>query len=227
MSKKKLAGIIIGCTIAIIVVIVLVKVLDDGGQNGTSLLPDLLSPITYSLSISISPSGAGSVSPSSGEYESGTQVTLTANPASGYQFVSWSGDASGISSTIIITMNSNRDVIATFERLEQIIFEVNNIVLSGGYYQALPLNGIYLEKDQTVTLSWSADDNLEGYIFTETQFNNFKPLGIPSGYEAYSTGEDGTISAYIQHNDTYYGVVTNRVTLMPNVKLYEATLTLR
>lgn len=69
---------------------------------------------TYTLSISVGPSGAGSVSPSSGEYEPGVQVTLTATPASGYTFDYWDGDASGSSATVTIIMDSDKIVIAHF-----------------------------------------------------------------------------------------------------------------
>ncbi|MBA7715755.1 hypothetical protein ES703_124813 [subsurface metagenome] len=70
---------------------------------------------TYILSVSVSPSGAGSGSPSGGQYEEGAQVTLSATAASGYTFDYWGGDASGSSSTITITMNSDKSVIAYFK----------------------------------------------------------------------------------------------------------------
>jgi len=70
---------------------------------------------TYTLSTSVSPSGTGSVSPPSGQYEEGSQATLTATPASGYTFDYWSGDASGSSATITITMDSNKSITAHFE----------------------------------------------------------------------------------------------------------------
>lgn len=69
---------------------------------------------SYNLATSVSPSGAGSVSPPSGQYTSGTSVTLTATPASGYTFDYWSGDASGSSPTITITMDSNKSIVAHF-----------------------------------------------------------------------------------------------------------------
>jgi len=72
----------------------------------------------YTLSTSISPSGAGSVSPSDGQYEEGSQVTLTATHASGYTFDSWNGDASGSSTTITITMDSDKSLTAHFKVLE-------------------------------------------------------------------------------------------------------------
>jgi len=101
MTNKKLAGIIVACTIAIIVVIVLIN----------------FKPWerTYTLSVSVNPPQAGSVSPAGGEYESGKQVTLTASPDSGYTFDYWYGAASGSSNTVTITMDSDKTITAYFE----------------------------------------------------------------------------------------------------------------
>ena len=104
MSKGKLAGIILGFTIAIIMAIVITR-------------PPPTATTTYTLSVSVSPSGAGSVSPSGGEYSPGAQVTLTASPASGYIFDYWSGSASGTTSTITITMDSDKSLTANFETI--------------------------------------------------------------------------------------------------------------
>lgn len=91
---------------------------------------------TYTLSISINPSGAGSVSPSDGHYESGAEVMLSATPASGYSFDYWDGDASGSSATITVIMDSDKSVIALFSIVDiapPIIsrVEVSNITETG------------------------------------------------------------------------------------------------
>jgi uncharacterized repeat protein (TIGR02543 family) len=108
MSKKRLAGIIIACTIAIIVAIVLFAFKPWEGTSSAE---------TYTLTTVVSPSGAGSVSPSGGEYESGAQVILTASPASGYTFDHWSGSESGTTPTITITMDSDKSLTAHFETI--------------------------------------------------------------------------------------------------------------
>ena len=74
---------------------------------------------TFRLSISVNPSGSGSVSPGSSNYDSGTRVTLTATPVSAYVFDHWAGDAFGTSPTITITMDSKKSVIANFIKLYQ------------------------------------------------------------------------------------------------------------
>jgi len=67
------------------------------------------------LSVSVSPSGAGSVSPSDGYYKSGVQLTLTAVPASGYIFDHWSGSASGPSDSVAVDMTSDEAITAHFK----------------------------------------------------------------------------------------------------------------
>ena len=68
----------------------------------------------YTLTTSVSPSGAGSVSPSGGEYDAGSSVSLSAEANSGYVFDYWSGSASGTGPNISITMDSDKNVIANF-----------------------------------------------------------------------------------------------------------------
>ena len=101
MSKRKKIGIIVGSVIGVIIII--------------SVIAAVVAPEqTYTLSVSASPSGGGSVSPGGGEYESGVQVTLAASPASGYTFDYWWGSASGSSPTITITMDSDKSITANF-----------------------------------------------------------------------------------------------------------------
>lgn len=110
MSKNKLAGIIAACTIVIIIAVVLVSVRPWEATPSTQ---------THTLTTLVNPSGAGSISPSSGDYESGLQVTLTASPASGYTFDYWSGDVSTVadvnSASTTITVDDNYSVTANFE----------------------------------------------------------------------------------------------------------------
>ena len=71
----------------------------------------------YLLTTSVFPASAGSlaVSPaSSGYYNAGTNVVLTASPSVGYQFSNWSGDLSGSTNPQSITMNAPHKVTADF-----------------------------------------------------------------------------------------------------------------
>jgi hypothetical protein len=67
------------------------------------------------LTVSVEPEGSGTITPSSGAYDTDSYLTLTANPAKNYMFVEWSGDAVGTSNPITITMNNNKNISAHFE----------------------------------------------------------------------------------------------------------------
>jgi hypothetical protein len=101
MSKKKKAGIIIGSIIGIPMLIIII----------VAIVQVITAP-TYTLSVTTCPSEVGS--PSVDRYTSGTNVTVTANIPSGYSFDHWSGDASGTTLTITITMDSDKVVTANF-----------------------------------------------------------------------------------------------------------------
>jgi hypothetical protein len=112
VSKKKLAGIIAACAAVVVVIVLLVMF--------HPWRPSVTPPVMYSLSVDVSPSGAGSVSvsPAGGEYDAGAQVTLTAAPASGYLFVDWTGDVSTIadvnSASAVIFMDDDYSFTANF-----------------------------------------------------------------------------------------------------------------
>ncbi|MBI5217117.1 MAG: T9SS type A sorting domain-containing protein [Ignavibacteriae bacterium] len=69
---------------------------------------------TYALNVTIIGSGSVVNNPDVAVYNHGTIVQLTAYPALGYFFGSWSGDASGFSATTSVTMTSAKNVTATF-----------------------------------------------------------------------------------------------------------------
>jgi len=73
-------------------------------------------PDEYTLTVNVLPSGSGSVTvnPLKGSYALNEQVTLTAVPGSGNSFVNWSGDASGSTNPLVVTMTSNKTINANF-----------------------------------------------------------------------------------------------------------------
>ena len=79
--------------------------------------PNLYSEIyvsySYSLSTSSSPSNSGTVS-GDGTYNSGSTISISATPSNGYQFSHWSGDASGSSNPLSITINQDTSIVANF-----------------------------------------------------------------------------------------------------------------
>jgi uncharacterized repeat protein (TIGR02543 family) len=73
---------------------------------------------THNLTVAVSPAGGGTTSPAVGVhvYPHGTVVDVTATPASGYTFTSWSGACSG-SGSCSVTMDADKTVTANFSQL--------------------------------------------------------------------------------------------------------------
>ena len=77
---------------------------------------------TYTLTVTIAPTGGGTVTgigiacpgDCTQDYAEDTVVTLTAAANAGYEFVNWTGSASGTSQTVNVTMNANKAVTANF-----------------------------------------------------------------------------------------------------------------
>jgi pectate disaccharide-lyase len=87
-----------------------------GTIYGVATVPTNSAKVTYSLTVNVSPSGAGGVTlnPSGGIYNSGTEVSLTATANTGHTFSSWSGDLSGTVNPNTIIMNGDKSVTANF-----------------------------------------------------------------------------------------------------------------
>ena len=73
-------------------------------------------PIKYNLTVAVTPFEGGIVNPSSGNYNEGETVVINAVPNNFYAFKNWSGSWAGTSPTIILTMDSDKQIIANFEK---------------------------------------------------------------------------------------------------------------
>jgi uncharacterized repeat protein (TIGR02543 family) len=76
-------------------------------------------PTGFTLAATASPAMGGTVNrdpapPTSGRYEEGTTVTITAVPAEGWKFDGWEGGASGADISTTITMDASKTVAAKF-----------------------------------------------------------------------------------------------------------------
>lgn len=111
-------------------------------------------PVTYTLNVTVDPVGGGSVSPGSGTYDSGDRIILTATASPDYQFDHWSGDASGTSPTVTITMDSDKIVIAHYtEIIPEYTLTATVSPAEGG--SVSPSSGVY-QSDETVILTATA-----------------------------------------------------------------------
>lgn len=73
--------------------------------------------IPFVVSVSVSPSNAGTVS-GDGEYTSGTSVTVIATPSNGWEFLAWMEGSATVSTSAsyTFTVTANRSLIAVFKQ---------------------------------------------------------------------------------------------------------------
>lgn len=111
---------------------------------------------TYALTVSRSGSGTVTSAPAgincgadcSESYASGTSVTLSASPGSGYLFGGWSGACAGTASTCTVSMTAARSVSATFTASGPIVYQISWDAVADSrvtgykmYYSSAPLTG--------------------------------------------------------------------------------------
>lgn len=111
---------------------------------------------TYTVTPLANLAGGGSVT-GGGVYTSGDIATLTAIPAAGYAFIGWNGDGTGTANPLLVTVTSNKNVIANFAPTYTVTTSV--IPTAGGTVTG---GGVYISGD-TATLTATP---AKGYVFT-------------------------------------------------------------
>ena len=132
----------------------------------------------YTLSVSVSPSGGGSVDPDGGAYKGDSEIIITAIPSEGFVFDRWSGDANGTSEKASITMDGNKSVTANFSRKDTVTLNIHqnptdggSVDPSGGKYEtgveltltAIPSEKYSLETSSLMLTNGSTAIELGGY----------------------------------------------------------------
>ncbi|MCP2045440.1 InlB B-repeat-containing protein, partial [Pontibacter sp. HSC-36F09] len=146
------------------------------GNKTVSAIFEAIPPTMYALTITQPQNGSIAAEPSAATYVAGSVVTLTATPADGYQFVGWTGDASGSELTVSITMDADKAVSATFEVIPPTMYALTLNQPENGTISADPSAPSY-EAGTVVTLTatpasgyrftgWTGDAS--GNVLTET-----------------------------------------------------------
>ena len=101
------------------------------------------SATTFTLTTNVSGSGTITRNPNASSYASGTVVSLTATPASGWVFSGWSGAVTGTTNPINVTMDANKTVTATFTQSTGTNFTLTTSVSGSGTISLNPSGGTY------------------------------------------------------------------------------------
>ncbi len=118
---------------------------------------------TYTLTTQANPAAGGTVAknPDQAMYDHGTNVQITATPNASYTFTGWSGDATGTTNPIIVTMASNKTITANFS-LNTYTLTTQASPAAGGYVAKNPDQASY-NHGTNVQISATANS---GYTFT-------------------------------------------------------------
>ncbi|MBD3288659.1 carbohydrate-binding protein, partial [candidate division KSB1 bacterium] len=107
----------------------------------------------YTLSTNVTGNGSITLDPAGGTYDSGTIVTLTANPDANNQFDNWSGDLTGSTNPETITMDGNKSVTANFSVIQ---YTLTTNVSGNGGITLDPAGGTY-DAGTIVTITANPD----------------------------------------------------------------------
>ncbi|MBX7250396.1 MAG: InlB B-repeat-containing protein [Candidatus Promineofilum sp.] len=140
----------------------------SGSANPATLVMTKNSTVTatfvadanYTVTVTTVGSGVVVKTPDKPTYGSGEQLTLTAFPGAGAEFVGWSGDVTGNENPKTITVNGNMAITATFAAAG--VYSLTIVPPTNGTIEVNPVRTLYAPGEQ-VTLT--AQPAL-GYIFS-------------------------------------------------------------
>jgi uncharacterized repeat protein (TIGR02543 family) len=178
---------------------------------------------SYTLTVNTVGSGTVSKDPDEATYDAGTPVQLTANPAAGWTFNGWSDDAAGMDNPVIVTMDANKTVTATFVQ-QQWSLQLNGMdryTMPQSEFEALaadyPLICVVTNKDGSQdTYTGAALWRLVGMVDDEDAASMNGTHGALD-YSIAMVASDGftrsLTSTQVLNNDTY--IVANMMNGVP------------
>ncbi len=106
--------------------------------------------LAFQYSLTATTGGGGSLAalPASGPYTANSVVQLTATPLAGWNFINWTGDASGTNPVVNVTMDRARSIQAVFGS------GINPVIVGSGAITTSPAQSVFAY-GSTVTLTAS------------------------------------------------------------------------
>jgi uncharacterized repeat protein (TIGR02543 family) len=149
----------------------------------------------YSLTTDVNPNNAGSVDPSGGTYQEGSQVTVEALPNEGWQFDEWTGDLQSTSNPLSFTIDSNTDLTANFTKATHKMTTTADPSEGGS---VTPSSGTY-EHGTDVTIEATSNKGWEFAGWSGDLQSNDNPL-------TFTLNEDTDLKANFEDQRSVYTV---------------------
>jgi len=126
---------------------------------------ELVTEGNYTLTVDRNPASGGTVSrnPDQTDYAPGTNITVTASPAEGYEFIGWSGTATSTEPEVSIAITSNMTLTANFQLIDggQYTLTIERNPAAGGTVSREPEQPTYRHGTAVTVRAAPAD----GYAF--------------------------------------------------------------
>jgi uncharacterized repeat protein (TIGR02543 family) len=170
----------------------------------------------FALTLQSNPAAGGSTT-GSGAYTAGTNVSVTATANPGYNFTSWSGDASGSANPLTVTMNGNKKITANFTAIVVIpppvlgslakfgVFGGNAGITNQGLNTVI--NNGSIGTTAASTLITGFHDGTTAEIYTETPLNKGNVTGriytappAPGTATSFAVATQGLADAIVAYN---------------------------
>jgi len=150
------------------------------GSNVTlvaNFLPTIIP--NYTLTVGAAPANEGTVSVGGtnggGIFPEGSTNTVLATPDSGFEFIGWTGDATGTVNPLTVTLNANLKITAYFAAIGSITLTV---ITTGDGAVSPDLNGMDLRAGRNYTLRATAANGDVFSNWTGSITTNKNPLTI-------------------------------------------------
>lgn len=174
--------------------------------------------VEYDVTATATPADGGSIQMdgavfTGGTYEEGTELTLTAVPAEGYNFVSWTVNGTELTETIItIEVTEALTIVATFEEIPVVYYTLTYNVdpTEAGTIAVTPAAGEQgYEAGTTVTLTATPTD--ETWIFDEWQNEVGEAVSAMNPYEFAINENTALVAKFHQEIPVVYYTLTVNV----------------
>ena len=180
--------------------------------------PEPPAPTQYTLTVTAGE--GGTVSTEGGTYDEGTEVTITATPDEGYEFVGWDG-VNSTEQSISLTLNSNSTIRALFEFI-CLSIETQDFLLPSystfKIHHPLDLNQVaeyptdYLHKYGTEKIM--LDYNGDGFLDLVSYENDYDTNNNRQLISFYLGDCEGNLTLDEVNSDKFYGLIHGRKILL-------------
>ncbi|HLV33127.1 MAG TPA: carbohydrate binding domain-containing protein [Chitinispirillaceae bacterium] len=206
----------------------------DDDKNVTASFVDINAKTKFILTISTNGSGIVEIEPKQTEFDSGSSVTLTARTINGAEFISWSGDLSGINQRDSIVIDGHKQINASFSGND---ISIENLVENGdfsdgdaqwafGAYESAEAEGVVEEGKFQVDIMNKGTEDWQIQLMQE-DINLKKGTKYQLSFNA-SSQENATIIALIgMGEEPYDSYLRKDVKLTSEEKNYKYTFSMR